>query len=655
MLLPSHRDTKKSGERRNPHFLTHALTQMNARHDCFTSAATGSRRCSALNSGIPQAEIETNNQRRLSRQRATQKEQNMDRKQQPEHTTAGLCLVIALVAGCGSSDDEPLSESGDEGVSSGSTDNALLSESSGDATLSESSVDSLSNRSSHTATPPVGLGLYFANGVHSPDLNPAAPADLHIIDGYPRYMQELYIIATAPTTPEDGLAPLTANGDMSQLDWTGVTPVHEDWRLEANGVTWAHTVNYKHAKWMDDYSAFFVQPVNVEGHPVGLPLVMNAGVNEEWKILDTMFERRLVARVVQLGCQAEGDCSNSSAITYAEGLVQLRQNMYPALTSVAIPESAAQLKLYWTQDLDEGVVRSVNVVHDPPGEIAYGFNIQLTPTNLPERGYYLPGERALFQVTYIDGAGTPLFAAGTVPSYGDILFRNDAAQGMRAITFTDHPMLYWAHKALQADAEFSFAGPIDKMTTVGTTPISPDPSQPNNTLSPQIQLADVAHDGWTSFTQILPPTTLVFPCLFALGDLPGGDFSKCWEQSPDVFGIDIPAEAQPGTYSVQIKTRREWKGEPKNAATSIRVQVGTSTATTFPGFTIPDMNNNCGQCHVANARIDRALHGFPGLNKVGPECVSCHTRGFYFEPDADIVTRLQRMHEFTDRLGPPRL
>jgi hypothetical protein len=49
-----------------------------------------------------------------------------------------------------------------------------------------------------------------------------------------------------------------------------------------------------------------------------------------------------------------------------------------------------------------------------------------------------------------------------------------------------------------------------------------------------------------------------------------------------------------------------------------------------------------------------AGHGFPNVNSVGPECLACHTNGYYFDPDAGLVIRLRNLRNASNRLGPPR-
>jgi len=507
-----------------------------------------------------------------------------------------------------------------------------------------SSLDNTDGRVPHH----VGLGLYFINGVPNSDFDPSKPQALHIIDGPRRFLQELYIASRAPTTAEKGLAPIMSQGDLSGVDWRGIHADGEDWRLDFDGVHWVHQTYYRGARWMDEASEIIIAPRNAKGDIAGAPIYANAGRDDAWKRTDDAFERRFVARVLTTGCRAKGDCSNAEAKSVAEGLVQLRGALAPE-RAVRIAPDATELSILWSADANRSIVRRVPLVHDAAGPVGYGFHVTLEEMAPPARGYYLPNEHISMRVKYTDGDGTPLFPAGSLPTYGDVLMRAPAAQGLRYLSFNDVPILYWAHKSLQSDMEISFAGPLDRMTRVGTTAITPE------TLAlPQIPAADVAHDGYSAFVQIIPSTQIVFPCLFGLQGAPGGDITKCSAPVTDVIGFEVPNDALPGTYTLQIKGRREWQGEPIHTAASIRIQVGTTNVSQFAPFPIPGVDSQCTKCHTRSAAIPVVGHGFANLDAVGPECLTCHTSGYYFEPDADIVTRLQLIHSLTHRLGPPR-
>src|SRR5262245_16584385 len=90
--------------------------------------------------------------------------------------------------------------------------------------------------------PGVGLGIYFLTGADNQDLtagpDPQRPTSLSVLDGPNRFLQQISIVSAAPATPADGLAPVITSGDLANLDWRDLAVAGEDWRLEANGVTW---------------------------------------------------------------------------------------------------------------------------------------------------------------------------------------------------------------------------------------------------------------------------------------------------------------------------------------------------------------------------------------------------------------------------------
>src|SRR5262245_593177 len=120
--------------------------------------------------------------------------------------------------------------------------------------------------------PGVGLGLYFLNGVYNQDLtaapDPERPTSLSVVGGPNRFLQEIYIVSAAPTTPADGLSPVVTSGDLADLDWRDLAVAGEDWRLEANGVTWQHQVFYRGARWMDASSRLTVTVLDDNDGPL---------------------------------------------------------------------------------------------------------------------------------------------------------------------------------------------------------------------------------------------------------------------------------------------------------------------------------------------------------------------------------------------------
>lgn len=486
----------------------------------------------------------------------------------------------------------------------------------------------------------VGLGLYFLNGTWNQDFstfpNPERPTALHVVDGSPRYLQELYITSSVPTTLQDGLNPVITSGDFANLNWNGVQQVDEDWRLEFSGASYQHTKFYRNADWMRRYSIFALTVLDNKGRLLDGRIYL-AGGDNRWGHLDDFFERRFVARTISTGCASATDCSNPEAVHLAQAAVQLAKALHPWV-DFSISSKAAKIQVLWSES---NRLWEVPVVHDAPSATGYGLGVQLDEVSPPASGYYMPGDSVSVRVTFTDGDGQALFSPGVLPSYGDASNRRTSAKGLRYLNFVDSPMLYYWHKDPQADMEVFLGGPLHLMTTVGSAPITP-----YSLFLPQIPSADPAVDGWLGLVGILPPTPVLVGCLFDPGS------GACDIPTSDVFSFTIPENAPLGTYVTGIKARREWEGEPVAKASSLRIQVGP-VATEFPGFEVAGMDNDCASCHTGNAALPVAAHGFPALNEVGPECMTCHTSGYYFEPDAGIDDRLLLMHERTNRLQAP--
>jgi hypothetical protein len=489
---------------------------------------------------------------------------------------------------------------------------------------------------------PVGLGLYFADGAYSEALDANLPGQLSVVDdGRPRYLSELDVVQHAPTSDALGVAPVMAAGKFAQLDWSGVhqVPCHpdgvmEDWRLEIDGSHWMRSWCYGGARWMNAPTVVLVSQLDGTGHTVGWSTIATFSDVDS----GSMWERRFVARVVAHGCAAPGDCSGATSTT-AEALLQLRGNLRPSDGEI-VSHRATALSVLVTSCGNTVEMARAPVRHDPPSTVGYGLRASLTrETPYPTRGYFVAGERVTLRAAYADDAGHRLHPVGQLPSYGAALFGDPATNGLRYLTFTDDPVLYWAHKNTQSDMTFTVAGPLDKMRGVGTAPITIA-----DAFLPQIPTATVAPDGWSGLVQIFPPTSLVFPCLFSLAT--GTPAAECFQPVADTFTVTVPTDAQPGTWLATVKARRVWEGEPVQAAASVKFQVGEAQPT---GFT-PRMSG-CARCHVGQSSLAVVGHGLDVGNRERPECLSCHTSGYaaWFEPDAGFDKRMSFIHLLSKR------
>jgi hypothetical protein len=462
-------------------------------------------------------------------------------------------------------------------------------------------------------TAPVGLSLLFQNGAMAP---------LTLVGDAPRYLREIDLVATVPTTDDRGIQPLLDDSELAALDWTGVEMVEEDWRAAGDG-TFIRQRFYRKARWMERPSLFRVTPTDDAGRAVGAPLRAYAGT-ERLTSADDAFVRRFVARQSAFGCPAQGDCTGAAFV--AQGLVQLRVALQPEQQARSIPAEATRLSLQWTEQA--GLRRTVQVAHAAPEDFPYGYGFQpaLDAVNAPANGsYYVPGETVRFQVSFRDGAGRRLHPAGSLPTYGQFL-RGEVPSGLRYYNgFALFPTLYYALKHREGLMAVALLGPLDRLKTPQTTVALEEFG------GGQADFATPAVDGFTSLFADIPPNPIVF------GGNPGDDDTPV----SDIVPITIPADALPGTYIATLKARREWGGEALSRAVTREIQIGTATPTPFVAKTGP-----CNTCHTGASALPNLLHGLADRRA----CSSCHS-SLAFEPDAAIDIRVHTVHDRSERFA----
>jgi hypothetical protein len=98
--------------------------------------------------------------------------------------------------------------------------------------------------------------------------------------------------------------------------------------------------------------------------------------------------------------------------------------------------------------------------------------------------------------------------------------------------------------------------------------------------------------------------------------------------------LEIPDDAEPGTYEALIKASRYYLGETCNVLDSIPFQVGTEQQThrSAPA-------GNCDVCHNGNGRLKRMRHQTADATS----CSVCHNR-----PYALAGQVLHELHFFSD-------
>lgn len=468
--------------------------------------------------------------------------------------------------------------------------------------------------SANSLPDPVGLSLLFQN---------SAMAPVTLVGDAPRYLQEIDLMATAPTPDDRGIQPLIASGELASLDWSGVEMVEEDWRPAGDG-TFIRQRFYRKARWMERPSVFRVVPTDDAGRAVGQPLLAYAGNDGRIGSQDDGFVRRFTARQSAFGCPAQGNCTGATFV--AQGLVQLRDALHPEQSARTIPPQATRLALWWSEQ--PNATRTVPIRHAAPSDfpVGYGFQPALDVINSPaNQQYYVPGETVRFRVTFRDGAGRRLHPQGSLPTYGQFL-RGEAPNGLRYYNgFALFPTLYYALKHREGLMAVSLLGPLDRLKTPKSTAGLAEFG------GPQANFATTAVDGFTSVFANIPSNPIVF------GGNPADDDTPV----SDLVSITIPRDALGGTYVAALKARREWGGEALNRAVTKEIQVGTATPTPFVAKTGP-----CNTCHTGPSSLPNLLHGFADRRA----CFACHS-ALAFEPDAAIDIRIHTVHDRSDRFA----
>ncbi len=474
------------------------------------------------------------------------------------------------------------------------------------------------------AAPPVGLSFWWQEG--KVRLFSGAEKTVDLYEDFPRYLQELDITSESETPTDEGIEPIIQSGDMAGLDWRGVEQTDEDWRPEGNSPpTYTRSRFFRGARWMKRASLFALVPVDDAGHVVGAPIFEVAGRDDDVRRSDDGFVRRFLARQVVRGCKAIGDCSNATSYL-AQGLVQLRGSNNAARRAQRIPARATRLQLLWSEDLTN--VREVSVrrrqFEDTP--YRYGFEPQLELVTNPANGeYFLPGESFDFRITYRDGSGNRLNPSGSLPAYAE--FTSDQIDsGVRYYDgFRQVLTVYYALKHREGNNIWAFAGPTNKLKTSGhVVPLSDF----FDLAFTQIPMATVAEDGYTSVFNLVPnPAYELDPYLST-------------QRPSDVVHVTVPSDAEPGTYLLSFKSRRDWGGEATVRAVSLEVPVGQSAPTVFEPKT-----GNCDECHTGSAALGKVLHNIDDRRT----CFGCHAP-LAMEPDNRLDFRAHFIHTRSNRM-----
>lgn len=455
---------------------------------------------------------------------------------------------------------------------------------------------------------PVGLSLFVRDGTSPP---------IALVGDAPRYLQELDLVDTVVTSTDQGAAPALAL--LPGVDWRGLDYVEEDWRSPGDG-TWTRQRFYRGARWMEHASTFRLQPVDAHGRDVGEAIELAAGRDDHAVSSDDTFVRRFDVRQIVKGCRAEGDCSNATAFE-VQALAQARQALHPDHAE-RIPGSAVELRLRWSAA--PGRDRTIAVTHAPPGTIGYGFAPHLELAAPPANGqFFTPGETVAVRIALLDGAGHRLHPVGSLPTYAQTLA--GTANGVRYWDPTLDATLYYALKHREANMILQLSGPANALKVPQTT------TGLEQFFGPQVTIASVATDGFTAAGVEIP---------FLPSVLGGFADPSQWDLPiSDVQSIQIASDALPGTYTINLKARRDWGGEALNRGATLELQVGQIQPTAFAPST-----GHCADCHTGQSSLAIIDHGMGDRRS----CDGCHS-SLAFEPDNALDIRIHAIHSRSER------
>ena len=265
-----------------------------------------------------------------------------------------------------------------------------------------------------TVDTPIGLALDIEDGVAQP---------LQVRERQRFYVNQIDLRAHIDTAVDEGVAGLDSAGDFAELDWHGTERVDESFVSTPNADgTWTRRRFYRRSRWMDEASFFILLQLDDHGHPRGIPIVVDTGLEHARTNTDRFFARRMRAIQWTDDCASTTDCSTAHSFQ-EEALVELRYANGPN------PSFPGRPKHHPAEGVVERPAASGTKSYTfPVTQVAhptwdYGFQIDLavqTPPSLPDQ-VYAPGQQLTVQFTLRDGSGKALHPPGQLPTFAGLL------------------------------------------------------------------------------------------------------------------------------------------------------------------------------------------------------------------------------------------
>ncbi|MBX3155171.1 MAG: cytochrome C [Deltaproteobacteria bacterium] len=474
----------------------------------------------------------------------------------------------------------------------------------------------LPNPGPTTINTPVGLAFDIDNGVGTP---------LQVRKNQTFYINQIDIRASVLAAVDEGVRGLDARGDFAGLDWRDTKLVDQSFPPLPNpDGTFTRRRMYREARWMDRPSLFIIEQFDAQGHPRGLPLIVDTGLANLRTGLDSFFVRRLRAIQWTNDCVSVSSCAGAKSFE-EEALVELRYANGPN-PNFQFHSATTQLRVWWSAT-EHTYKIPVEQIANP--EWDYGFSIDLAVLTPPRsNGTYAPGTVLDVQFTLRDGRGKRLHNPGQMPSLLDYVLGN-VPSGIDYWNGTERVMTYYRRKHRERQMVVAINGPMQNTKPVretldffGQIFTTADGSLVTATPSAQGFFAEAAAvPPWQTFVGVIPVEAPV----------------------TDKVKFTLPPDAQSGTYKIVMKARRSYLGEDIPRSGILAIQVGSPTVTKKTLET-----GGCASCHSDGSDMTRISHAIP-LNQ-RDTCTGCHVP-LPFEPEGTVYIRTHFIHSRTDRLN----
>ncbi len=446
---------------------------------------------------------------------------------------------------------------------------------------------------------------------------------LRVRAGQSFYINQIDLRAAINATRDEGVDGLRMVGDFANLGWGGVRAVEHEFELLPGAEGYKRRRFYRDAAWMNVPSHFTVEPVDAQGNLTGEAIHLNAGSNDTRRDSDDFFIRRFRAIQWTYDCVAIDNCTGADNFM-EEALVELRHARTPAKGKlVTLRPATAALRLRWS--LRPGAAYTIPVEQVANPAYDYGFSIDVTTLTPPRAdGTYAPGANISFQLTLKDGTGNRLHPQGSLPTYNEVVFGQNAPGIQYYRSFFDPSATYYRRKHRERMLMTQIIGPAQNIQPIRSIIELGDFLDPNEDLQTP---GTLERDNVFSQVQTFPPGN----------DLFGGNWNA---PVSDTWTYRLPENALPGTYLVTVKGRRTYLGEDVPYSRTFEIQVGTSTRTHAPLTTGP-----CNSCHSKGGELTEVLHG----NDNRAACNGCHAP-LGFELEGPIFVRVHFIHSRSDRV-----